>query len=245
MAGPKKIKKISAADQVFDEMRGLILDKVWKIGERIPTETQLSEQFAVNRLTVRVALQRLQALGLLDIRVGDGTYVKALDMTENIAELADFYSDSTSPKSAEEYRYIIETACVNLAVQRRTEEDLAAFWEKYKEMEQHALSRLQNAAPEDAEKEARIHTDMSLEIHTILCAMAHNELLNYAFSIAKGPNRQLMLKNIRRRMKSDEDVREVLTQYQELHQSLTAKDKNKSMTCIKQIMHIDVSDTLL
>ena len=245
MAGPRKIKKISAADQVFEEMRGLILDKVWKIGELITTETQLSEQFAVNRLTVRVALQRLQALGLLDIRVGDGTYVKALDMTENIAELADFYSDSTSPKSAEEYRYIIETACVNLAVQRRTEEDLAAFWEKYKEMEQHALSCLQNAAPEDAEKEARIHTDMSLEIHTILCAMAHNELLNYAFSIAKGPNRQLMLKNIRRRMKSHKDVKEVLTLYQELHQSLTAKDTNKSMAFIKQIMHIDVSDTLL
>ena len=85
MARPHKIKKISAADQVFDEMRQFILDKTWNVGDKIPTETQLSEQFDVNRLTVRVALQRLQALGILDIRVGDGTYVRELDMSEKIS----------------------------------------------------------------------------------------------------------------------------------------------------------------
>ena len=243
MAGPRKIKKISAADQVFEEMRQLILEEVWKIGERIPTETQLAEQFAVNRLTVRVALQRLQALGLLDIRVGDGTYVKALDMTENISELAAFYSSSTSAKDAEEYRYIIETACVRLAVYRRTDEDLASYWEKYQEMVRHANTHLRNASPAVAEKEAQAHTDMNLDIHTILCGMAHNELLNYAFSIAKGPNRNLMLRNVLRRMRSDSDISDILDLYEKLYLHLKEQDPEESLRAIRQIMHIDVSGT--
>ena len=238
MARPHKIKKISAADQVFDEMRQFILDKTWNVGDKIPTETQLSEQFDVNRLTVRVALQRLQALGLLDIRVGDGTYVRELDMSENISELADFYSDNTSPEMAAEYRSIIETSCVNLAVSRRTEEDLTAYREKYEEMVQHARTRLQGAKPTAAEKEAQTHTDMSMDIHTIICRMAHNELLNYAFSIAKGPNRQLMLENIRRRRKSEEEINEILGLYEKLYHLLEAGDKKESLLCLQKIMNV-------
>ena len=68
-----KITKKSAADLVCEKMKELIINKTWTAGEKIPTEMELSHNFGVNRLTVRIALQRLNTLGLLDIRVGDGT----------------------------------------------------------------------------------------------------------------------------------------------------------------------------
>lgn len=42
-----------------------------------PSESDLADLFGVNRLTVRLALQKLNTLGILDTRVGDGTYVCA------------------------------------------------------------------------------------------------------------------------------------------------------------------------
>ena len=50
MAGEYKIKKVSAADQVYSRLRQLIIDETWKAGEKLPTEGQLAEEFAVNRL---------------------------------------------------------------------------------------------------------------------------------------------------------------------------------------------------
>lgn len=241
MAGEHRIKKISAADQVYDQLRRLITNGTWKAGEKIPTEGQLAEEFAVNRLTVRVALQRLQAIGLLDIRVGSGTYVKEFDMCGNIQELSAFYIDATSPQDALEYRYIIEMECARLAVERRTEEDLEAFWRQYQQMEEHVAYYFQAENPAAADQELVLQADMSQEIHTILCAMAHNSLLNYAFAIAKGPLRQLMLQNVVRRMVDFETASHWVRRYARLHDYIRDRDREGTMACLQDIMNYGMS----
>lgn len=244
MAGEYKIKKISAADQVYDRLRQLITDETWKAGEKLPTEGQLAEEFAVNRLTVRVALQRLQAIGLLDIRVGSGTYVKEFDMCGNIEELSQFYTNTMSPRSAREYRHIVETACVRLAVDRRTDEDLEAYLAQYKRMEEHVRRCCRPGSTAVEDREVVVQTDMSLEIHTILCAMAHNELLDYAFVLAKAPIRQLMLRNVLRRMRDLDMALNWVQQYARLYELIRNRDRDGSLACIKHIMDIDMPGEL-
>src|SRR5215471_7186654 len=61
--------------QVINELTRLLRDGALAPGDRIPTERELSEQLAVSRGTVREAVQFLQALGVLEIRHGSGTYV--------------------------------------------------------------------------------------------------------------------------------------------------------------------------
>lgn len=244
MAGEYKIKKISAADQVYDRLRQLITDETWKAGEKLPTESQLAEEFAVNRLTVRVALQRLQAIGLLDIRVGSGTYVKEFDMCGNIEELSQFYTNTMSPRSAREYRHIVETACVRLAVDRRTDEDLEAYLAQYKRMEEHVRRCCRPGSTAVEDREVVVQTDMSLEIHTILCAMAHNELLDYAFVLAKAPIRQLMLRNVLRRMRDLDMALNWVQQYARLYELIRNRDRDGSLACIKHIMDIDMPGEL-
>lgn len=237
MAGENRIKKISAADQVYDRLRQLITSGTWKAGEKIPTEGQLAEEFAVNRLTVRVALQRLHAIGLLDIRVGSGTYVKEFDMCGNIQELSAFYTNVTSAQDALEYRHIIEMECARLAVERRTEEDLQAFWTQYDQMEEHVRRYFEAENSAAADQEVVLQADMSLEIHTILCAMAHNALLNYAFAIAKVPLRQLMLQNVVRRMVDPETAYRWVQRYAKLHDCIRDQDLESTLDCLKQIMN--------
>lgn len=44
----------------------------------IPSEHELKERFNVNRNTIRAALNRMNALGIIETRQGDGTYLKGV-----------------------------------------------------------------------------------------------------------------------------------------------------------------------
>jgi GntR family transcriptional repressor for pyruvate dehydrogenase complex len=70
------ISKTSAVDSVHDQLRSAILDGRLEVGERLAPERALAEQFGVGRVTVRGALTRLEAAGLLDVRQGSGYRVR-------------------------------------------------------------------------------------------------------------------------------------------------------------------------
>lgn len=66
-----------AADAIIEDLRGQIASGAIANGERLPPERTLAERYGVSGPTVREALQGLNAMGLLDVRHGSGTYVSA------------------------------------------------------------------------------------------------------------------------------------------------------------------------
>ncbi|WP_447763270.1 FadR/GntR family transcriptional regulator [Sphingopyxis panaciterrae] len=64
-------------EDIADTIRRLILDGTYPPGTRLPGERELSERFAVSRVTIREAEIALQATGWIHIRTGAGAYVKA------------------------------------------------------------------------------------------------------------------------------------------------------------------------
>ncbi|MBB5836577.1 FadR/GntR family transcriptional regulator [Kribbella italica] len=73
------VRQVPLVVQVSEQFRGLIESGEWPRGERIPGENQLATELGVSRGTVREALRSLSLTGLLEPRVGDGTYVLATD----------------------------------------------------------------------------------------------------------------------------------------------------------------------
>lgn len=85
--------------ELADDLRRRVLAGEWASGERLPSEHEIGQEYAVSRATVRTALQSLEARGLVDIRHGLGTFVSNLasgirvgmqdlrSMTEQIREL--------------------------------------------------------------------------------------------------------------------------------------------------------------
>lgn len=61
--------------QVADQLRGLIESGEYAIGDRLPTERELSDRLGISRPTVREALIALEVEGRVRIRVGSGIYV--------------------------------------------------------------------------------------------------------------------------------------------------------------------------
>ena len=112
---------------VCSKMKDLVVKGEWAVGDKIPSESDLAESFGVNRLTVRIALQRLNALGILETRVGDGSYVRSFDFSNHIAEISDFFVNQKILHDTQEYRWIIQSAAVKLAVQRQTPEVLEKY----------------------------------------------------------------------------------------------------------------------
>lgn len=66
------------ADAIAEDLRGQIASGAIPHGARLPAERELAERYRVSGPTVREALQGLNALGLLEVRHGSGTYVSAL-----------------------------------------------------------------------------------------------------------------------------------------------------------------------
>src|SRR5437868_15156919 len=59
-----------ASSSIADQIRQAIVTGQLKEGERLPPERELAEQFGVSRVTVRDALRALEAMGLIEVRVG-------------------------------------------------------------------------------------------------------------------------------------------------------------------------------
>src|SRR5690349_18835715 len=70
-------RRAGLVNQVIDQLRGAIVAGEWPVGRRIPNESVLVEELGVGRNTVREAVRALAHAGLLDVRQGDGTYVRA------------------------------------------------------------------------------------------------------------------------------------------------------------------------
>lgn len=76
--------------QIHNEIKTNIEDNKWKVGDRIPSERELSIDFGVSRMTLRQAIQTLVDEGILERRVGSGTYVANQKVQEKMSGVTSF-----------------------------------------------------------------------------------------------------------------------------------------------------------
>jgi GntR family transcriptional repressor for pyruvate dehydrogenase complex len=95
-------------------------------GKRMPSERQLAEAFGVGRSAMREALKALALIGLVEIRHGDGTYLKTADsaLLPQVIEWGLLLGEKRTMDLVEA-RQKIEVIVAELAAQRRDEGDLA------------------------------------------------------------------------------------------------------------------------
>ncbi|MBA3541359.1 MAG: FadR family transcriptional regulator [Deltaproteobacteria bacterium] len=72
----KPVEKQRVAEDIAEQLRSLILGGQYPPGSKLPPERELSKRLKVNRASLREALKKLEHLGLVRIRQGDGTRVQ-------------------------------------------------------------------------------------------------------------------------------------------------------------------------
>lgn len=119
-----QIRHRRLADVIVEQLQSMILEGTLKPGERLPAERVLAEQFGVSRPSLREAIQRLTANGLLSSRQGGGTYVTpSLGTTFSDPMLTLLEESPDAQRDLLEFRHTLEGACAFYAAQRATEPD--------------------------------------------------------------------------------------------------------------------------
>lgn len=119
-----RIQQRRLSDDIVERLETMILEGALQVGERLPAERKLAEQFGVSRPSLREALQKLVAKGLLVSRQGGGNYVsEEIGNTFSDPLLALLAAKQDAHKDLLEFRHTLEGAGAYYAALRATPAD--------------------------------------------------------------------------------------------------------------------------
>lgn len=126
-------------DIVYKQLLDNIKAGVWKSGDKLPTENELSKELNVSRATIRAALQRLRSIGLVESKHGKGTFVCPNEDLFDYTGFSDTINLTTKEyKEIIQLREAIEKQAVQNIVENGPVGDREAIFTAYRGMEEAA-----------------------------------------------------------------------------------------------------------
>ncbi|MCB2148956.1 MAG: FCD domain-containing protein [Deltaproteobacteria bacterium] len=168
----QQIKRTSAADEVFANLYTRITNLEIKVGDRLPTQEELSARFSVSRNTIREAITRLNVMGLVTTRQGSGTVVTR-PASESLVDIGgkNLLMEPAAVTEFLEARLFVERANVRLAVMRATPLELDRL---------RSLTDAQHAAVE--KDDMATYSKLDVEFHMTIAAYGCNRVMNAFFN---------------------------------------------------------------
>lgn len=164
-------KRENLSDQVYQGLLQMILQGNYQTGDRIPSELELTERFGCSRNTVRGAIKRLDALGMVESRQGGGTYIKSIStnfaLNMFIPAMLVGADDLMNLMS---FRRGLEVTSARLAAIRATQSDLDSMKADIDAMEE----QMQNH---------KGYAVVTSEFHNMIAKASRNELLRTMLEI--------------------------------------------------------------
>lgn len=131
----KKIKPKKIYEEVTEALHEMIRTGQLPPRSKLESVQQLAENFQVSRSAIREALSALKAMGLVEMKQGEGTFIKEFDATQMTFPLSTaILMKKKDVAHLLEVRKIIESGTAGLAAKNRSEEDLEAMAQALEEM---------------------------------------------------------------------------------------------------------------
>lgn len=127
MAWPEiePIKSTRIYEEIVRQIKTLVQEGKLKSGDRLPPERDLAERFKVSRTSVREAFRALESMGLIEIRPGEGTFVREISVESLIEPLAlVILTQREAVGELFEARRLLEPAIAGLAASRATPDEI-------------------------------------------------------------------------------------------------------------------------
>ena len=125
----------TVVENVLQQIRNAISSGRFRSGDRLPSEFELMKELNVSRNSLREAMKILSAIGVVEIRRGDGTYVCNEVKPSFIDTIS--YSvllESSSAEELIEFRQTLDEDVLHMAVRRATDEDIRQLQEYINQM---------------------------------------------------------------------------------------------------------------
>lgn len=169
----RPVARTSLSDEIVDQIIDLISRDVLKPGERLPPERELCKSFGVGRTSLREALRSLAVMGILEGRVGEGTFICNSNKKhlEKILQWG-LLLDHNTVQDLIETRLMLETQTASLAARRATGENLREIEQTLRGME---------ASIEQPEK----YLKSDLQFHLTIAQATQNSILYSLLSMTR------------------------------------------------------------
>jgi GntR family transcriptional regulator, transcriptional repressor for pyruvate dehydrogenase complex len=201
----------SLVEKVVDSLLRSISSGDLRPGDGLPSERDLSEQFAVSRTIIRESLRVLQAKGLIDVRSGRSAVVTAMPASHITETIQLFVQGATAQELLDEekiseVRFTLEMRMVELACERATEADLTRMQEAVNAMA--AASDVEEASAQD------------VEFHRLIASATYNAL----FAILLDSIGAVLMEIRRRSLSLQGRQAHAVEQHQRILDALVARD---------------------
>jgi len=204
----KSVRADRISQAIIDQIKEAIFQKKLTVGDKLPSERQLMEQFETSRVTVREALRTLEYSGILEIKRGNqgGAFVR----DPNIKFVNNFLQDMFSMGNIKvgdltEARMAVEPYSVKLASERIKEDSLDQIKQNILETEE-CLKR-------NNPRDARL---LNLEFHRIIAQASENPVILFMIDSIM----DIMENNISSILLSAEPVESTIHFHEEIYQAI-------------------------
>ncbi|WP_413380403.1 FadR/GntR family transcriptional regulator [Alkalihalobacillus sp. 1P02AB] len=217
---PKKIYEIIA-----EQLTLQIKNEQLKPGERLASVPQLAEQYQVGRSAIREALSALKAVGLIEIKQGEGTFVKEIDHNLAKAVLPSVeWMRKEDLRELFEIRKMVETGAAKIAATKRTEDDIVSLEQVLEEMEQNL-------------DDGKLGELADIKFHKCVVNATKNEMLKNFLDTVSETMKTAMKEAREKFLYSDkEKLHSLYKEHYEIY--LAIKEQNPELAYEKMLNHI-------
>jgi GntR family transcriptional repressor for pyruvate dehydrogenase complex len=120
---PIKTKKIY--EEIIEQIRVMISNGTLRPGDRLMSERELAEKFQVGRSAVREAFRVMEAMGVIKVKPGEGTFINETTADSLVNAFSSvMIVDEKTLREMMELRKILEVESAGLAAQRHDQQQL-------------------------------------------------------------------------------------------------------------------------
>ena len=225
---PIKAKKIY--EEIVEQIKQLMAGGDLKPGDRLLPERELAERLQVSRASVREAIRALEMMGFVDIRPGEGTFVRDTNTNDIIQPLAMFLAvEKSSLLEMFEIRRIFEAAAAGMAAERASEDEVLQIGAALEDMQQ-------SFNVQDSEKGEEYDT----RFHYAIAEATHNSLLIRLFrTISEDFSRAISV--ARRQLYTDEhNPRTIIDQHRRIYEAIKIHSPEIAAKCMLE--HVNYAE---
>ena len=133
----EKVHTKKKSTVVVDQLVRLINENKLKVGDRLPSERELSEIFGVSRGVLRESIRALEIAGIIDAISGSGNYIKSNANINMEIEALNILEEEDNPLDIIMVRKNLEPLAVKMAVKNADKEDIKPEEKEIKEIDSH------------------------------------------------------------------------------------------------------------
>lgn len=228
----KKIKPKKIYEEVAEAIYEMIRTGQVKPGEKLDSVQQLAENFQVGRSAIREALTSLRAMGLIEMKQGEGTYVNEFETDQITFPLSTaILMNKEDIAQLLEVRKIIESGTASAAAKKRTNQHLTLM--------EKALEDMKGAKGDET-----LGEKADLQFHFALADAAQNPLLLSLMNHVSGLMGETMKETRRVWLFSKETTMERLyEEHKDIYEAIKEQDEEKARKFM--LVHLENVEAIL